>query len=153
MLFSQTLPLKKLYVDGVSEPCAKAFLLTLINYRPESQTRMALRAVRARVTTRDFVVGVTSLAAAVASVSDMASFPPARAAAMVLLVILQTVQEIQTNKDECFRLARRATKILLDLKQRMEGRWESAPAALVENITEFKKCGDCQFLSNFYSLF
>ena len=100
---------------------------------------MSLRAVRSRINGRDFVVGITSLAAAVASVSDMASFPPARAAAMVILVILQTVQEVQTNKDECFRLARRSAKVLVDLKQRMEGRWESAPAALVESILEFKK--------------
>ena len=100
---------------------------------------MSLRAVRSRMNGRDFVVGITSLAAAVASVSDMASFPPARAAAMVILVILQTVQEVQTNKDECLRLARRSAKVLVDLKQRMEGRWESAPAALVESISEFKK--------------
>lgn len=101
---------------------------------------MSLKAIRTRINTKDLLLAVTSIAAVVADVSDMAQFAPTRAAAGVLLVILQTIQEIESNKDSCYKLARRAAKIMLDLKQRMEGRWDSAPKALVENILEFEKC-------------
>ena len=99
---------------------------------------MPLKVVRSKIKPKDVALAVTSLAAIVADVGDMASFPPVRAAATILLVILQTVQEIESNRDSCQRLARRAAKLLLDLKQRMDGRWETAPKALVDNINEFE---------------
>ena len=101
---------------------------------------MPLKAIRTKVRPKDVALAVTSIAAIVADVADMASFPPVRAAATVLLVILQTIQEVESNKDSCHRLARRAARLLLDLKHRMEGRWDTAPKALVENILEFEKC-------------
>ncbi|KLO11649.1 hypothetical protein SCHPADRAFT_461161 [Schizopora paradoxa] len=100
---------------------------------------MPLKAIRTKVRPKDVVLAVTSIAAVVADVAEMASFPPVRAAATVLLVILQTIQEIESNKESCHRLARRAARLLLDLKHRMEGRWDTAPKALVENILEFEK--------------
>jgi hypothetical protein len=69
----------------------------------------------------------------------MVQFTPVRAAAGILLVILQTIQELDANKDACFRLARHAARVLIDLRRRMEGRWDTAPPALIENIRDFER--------------
>ena len=100
---------------------------------------MPLRIVRTKIKAKDVALAVTSLAGVISDVVDVAQFPPARAAATIVLVILQTIQEIESNKDSCARLGRRAAKILLDLQSRMEGRWENAPPSLTRNIGEFEK--------------
>ncbi|KAI0028953.1 hypothetical protein K488DRAFT_57492, partial [Vararia minispora EC-137] len=48
-------------------------------------------------------------------------------------------QEVKANKAECARLAYRASRMLLDLGRRMEGKWDNAPAALLENVQEFER--------------
>ena len=100
---------------------------------------MPLRVIRNPIKAREVLFAATAFASVTVDVSDMVQFTPVRAAAGILLVILQTIQEMDANKDACFRLARRAAKILLDLKKRMEGRWENAPRPLIENIEEFEK--------------
>lgn len=97
------------------------------------------RIVKTRINSKDAIFAATSIASIVSDVADMAQFIPARAAASIVLVILQTVQEIDNNKVACYKLARRSAKILVDLKNRMTGRWDSAPAALISNILEFEK--------------
>lgn len=91
-----------------------------------------------KFTTNDALRAASSVAAAVASISDMASFPPTRAAASLVLVILETIQQIDSNRTSCYKLARRAARILVELKARMEGRWESAPKALVDSVASFE---------------
>lgn len=100
---------------------------------------MSLKAIRSRIKAKDVVLAATSVAALAANISNMSQFPPAQAAATVLLAILQLVQDIERNKDDCLRLARRAANVLLDLSQRMNGRWDSAPTALVNNILQFER--------------
>ncbi|KAL5510984.1 hypothetical protein ACEPAG_3703 [Sanghuangporus baumii] len=97
------------------------------------------KVVKARVNATDALVAATSIASIVAHVSDMLQFIPARAAASVILVILKTVQEIDNNKVAVYKLARRSAKILVELKVRMTGRWETAPKALLENIRDYEK--------------
>ena len=46
---------------------------------------------------------------------------------------------VKSNRDDCFRLARRAARLLIDLGRRMEGKWESAPPALLENVRDFER--------------
>lgn len=65
-------------------------------------------------------------------------FPPATAAASVLLLILQTIQSIQVNKSGCDRLARRAAQILIDINEQMRGRYHEAPEALLRNLDRFE---------------
>ena len=100
---------------------------------------MPLKVIRTKIKPKDVALAVTSVAAVIADVADMASFPPVRAAATILLVILQTLQEIEINKDTCHRLVGRAARLLVDLRQRMEGRWENAPKALIDNVRQFEK--------------
>ena len=69
----------------------------------------------------------------------MLQFTLARAAASVILVILRTIQEIDNNEVSVYKLAGRSAKILVDLKVRMSGRWDTAPKALVENIRDYEK--------------
>ncbi|KAG1823056.1 hypothetical protein EV424DRAFT_1487549 [Suillus variegatus] len=65
-------------------------------------------------------------------------FPPASAAVAVLLLILQTIQNIQVNKSACDRLARRAAQILIDIDEQMRGRYHEAPEALLRNLERFE---------------
>lgn len=98
---------------------------------------MALRAVRR--STRDnalnWVVTTTQIAA---NVSAMLPFPPTMAAATLLLSILQIINDIKANQQECLRLAHRAAHLLTALGRRMEGKWDDAPQSLLENIREFE---------------
>ena len=101
---------------------------------------MPLRVIRSPIKAREALLAATVFASITVDVSDMVQFTPVRAAAGLLLVILQTIQEMDANKDACYRLARRAATILLDLRRRMDGRWDDAPRALIENIQDFEKC-------------
>ncbi|KAL5498101.1 hypothetical protein ACEPAH_2231 [Sanghuangporus vaninii] len=101
------------------------------------------KVVKTRINATDALVAATSIASIVAHISDMLQFIPARAAASVILVILKTVQEIDNNKVAVYKLARRSAKILVDLKVRMIGRWETAPKALIENIRDYEKVLVC----------
>lgn len=97
---------------------------------------------KSRINSTDVVVAGTAIARMIANISDMAQFIPARAAASAVLIILQTVQEIDNNKVACYKLARRTANILIDLKNRMAGRWDSAPQALLDNIEEYERLAD-----------
>ncbi|KII83852.1 hypothetical protein PLICRDRAFT_444120 [Plicaturopsis crispa FD-325 SS-3] len=78
---------------------------------------------------------VTSI---VHELTGMMSFPPASAAVSILLLIFETIQSLQANKEGCLRIARRAARILLDIKDHMNGRWASAPPRLVKNLRTFQ---------------
>ncbi|KAI9451413.1 hypothetical protein BJY52DRAFT_1419138 [Lactarius psammicola] len=98
---------------------------------------MALRAVRRSSGNNalDWVVTSSQIAA---NVSAMLPFPPTMAAATLLLAILQIINDIKINQQECFRLAHRAARLLMALGRRMEGKWDDAPESLLENIREFE---------------
>ena len=99
---------------------------------------MPLRVIKTRLS-KDVVTVSAGIAALISDVSDVSQFPPARAAALIILVILETLQEIENNRDACFRLTKRSAKILLDIKSRMEGRWDTAPRTLIRNIMEYER--------------
>ncbi|KAH9018940.1 hypothetical protein EDB84DRAFT_1566241 [Lactarius hengduanensis] len=98
---------------------------------------MALRAVR-RSSGNNALDWVLTSSQIAASVSAMLPFPPTMAAATLLLAILQIVNDIKANQQECFRLAHRAARLLTALGRRMEGKWDDAPESLLENIREFE---------------
>lgn len=117
-----------------------------------------------RALTVDSVVSGAKVASTIIrEVADMTQFPPARAVANLLLAVCEALevrrcfclfprrqvgpltwgrsrQGVRRNKDQCRRLAERAAGILLDVGEHMEGRWESAPESLVENLSKFEKC-------------
>ncbi|KAH9054778.1 hypothetical protein EDB87DRAFT_1688903 [Lactarius vividus] len=98
---------------------------------------MALRAVR-RSSGNNALDWMLTSSQIAANVSAMLPFPPTMAAATLLLAILQIVNDIKTNQQECFRLAHRAARLLTALGRRMEGKWDDAPKSLLENIREFE---------------
>jgi hypothetical protein len=64
----------------------------------------------------------------------MMQFPPASAAASLLLLIFETIECVQTNQDACQRLAGRAAHLLFDIRDHMEGKWDNAPPQLLRNL-------------------
>ncbi|GLB44663.1 putative thioesterase thiol ester dehydrase-isomerase [Lyophyllum shimeji] len=79
-----------------------------------------------------------SAASLTKELASMSSFPPATAAVSIMLLILQTVQRVQSNKETCTRLARRCARILLDINEQMVGRWDTAPPGLIRNLETFQ---------------
>lgn len=67
------------------------------------------------------------------------SFPPAAAAAGVLFLIFDTIKHLQTNQTQCYRLAKRSLDLLVQIKEQMEGRMDTAPPSLLKNLEKFEK--------------
>ncbi|CDO70391.1 hypothetical protein BN946_scf184999.g31 [Trametes cinnabarina] len=65
-------------------------------------------------------------------------FPPAQAAAGILLLVFETIQKIQLNKDDCYRLAQRCLSMLVDIRDHMAEHQNSAPASLLKAISKFE---------------
>ncbi|TFK69796.1 hypothetical protein BDN72DRAFT_878230 [Pluteus cervinus] len=100
---------------------------------------MPLRIVRIPKLTKEDVIH-TAIAATsfTKDLSNLSCFPPAAAAISIVSLILQTVQDVQSNKEACHRLARRCARILSDINDQMEGRWDTAPPLLVKNLQNFE---------------
>jgi hypothetical protein len=90
-------------------------------------------------------------------VADVLNCPPARAAAALILLIFETIevqfprlcrkarglmilQGMRNNRAQCARLAERASRILLEVHDQMDGRWLDAPVSLVRNIKRLEGC-------------
>ncbi|KAK0239902.1 hypothetical protein EDD85DRAFT_949762 [Armillaria nabsnona] len=90
--------------------------------------------------------------------STMAIFPPACAAFAILEKILETVKDVQvrravsiyvpsntsksvfqSNKEACHRLVHKCARILFNINEQMEGRWESASPLLLKNISRLQE--------------
>jgi hypothetical protein len=71
-------------------------------------------------------------------VADVLQFPPARAAAALLVLIFETVEGMRRNKEQCARLAERAAHVLLGVHEQMRGRWTDAPESLVRNLANYE---------------
>ena len=130
---------------------------------------MPLRYVRTRnlkiSTGNALSIAITTTSIA-SELADIAQFPPVRAAAAILLVIFETIQvsitnflvvyvlsimysfyslqSIQTNRADCLRLARRCLTLLVDIKDQLEGRWSTAPGALLKNVKKLEGFGSIQ---------
>ncbi|KAA1467028.1 hypothetical protein DENSPDRAFT_868817 [Dentipellis sp. KUC8613] len=109
-----------------------------------------VRAVKQRASGSNALDVAASIAKLVSDVTNMLSFPPAAAAASIVLTILQTVQEVKSSQQDCQRLARRTARLLIELGRRMDGRWENAPKALLQNVNEFQTTLVCiqQFMQD-----
>ncbi|KAJ7058118.1 hypothetical protein C8F01DRAFT_1149592 [Mycena amicta] len=80
-----------------------------------------------------------SLTSLTKDLADMACFPPATALVAVVLLVVQTAQSVQANKEGCHRLARRCARMVLDVNDQMLGRWDSAPPSLVKNLARLQE--------------
>ncbi|KAI0052469.1 hypothetical protein FA95DRAFT_1324926 [Auriscalpium vulgare] len=79
----------------------------------------------------DYALALTELAA---SVSNMLQFTPAAAAASILAATLKAMAAVKTNQERCMRIGERAARALEALDTQMDGRWDSAPRSLLENL-------------------
>jgi hypothetical protein len=109
---------------------------TLAKSAPSPAKIKAVKKVVTPNNTLTLAITATTLAQQVATIAPI---PAAGAAVSVLLLVLECVQKVQTNQDACWRLAKRAARILLDINEQMEGRWESAPPLLLKNLEKFKE--------------
>ncbi|EIM84507.1 uncharacterized protein STEHIDRAFT_148524 [Stereum hirsutum FP-91666 SS1] len=100
---------------------------------------MALRIVKRRVSSMDGLGVAKEVASFVKDISNMSQFAPVAVAAALILRILELLQAVKTNQVQCFELARRAAKLLLNISRRMENKWHTAPHSLIENIREFEE--------------
>ncbi|KAF8890621.1 hypothetical protein BD779DRAFT_1516063 [Infundibulicybe gibba] len=101
---------------------------------------MPLRFVKVpRSSTNDALHLAISAATLTKELSNLAQFPPATAAVSVILLIFETIQGVQNNKVACLQLARRCARILLDINEQMEGRWNTAPPSLLKNLEKFEQ--------------
>ncbi|KAH8084920.1 hypothetical protein BXZ70DRAFT_567025 [Cristinia sonorae] len=100
---------------------------------------MPLRYVRRKLTASTVLTVAVATTAITRELADMAQFPPAKAAASLLLMIFQTIQSVELNRNECYRLARRCLSLLVDMRDQMEGRWEDAPESLLRNFGKFEE--------------
>ncbi|KAI0269377.1 hypothetical protein BC834DRAFT_841920 [Gloeopeniophorella convolvens] len=78
---------------------------------------------------------ITQLAS---DVGDAMQIGPLKTAATLLRVILDTVQEVKSNRDACLRLARRAAAFVLNIRDTMDGKWDPAPPSLKEAVDRFE---------------
>lgn len=119
---------------------------------------MPLRYIRRSVTAKSVLSAAVATTSVSRDLSSLLAFPPAKAAAGILFLIFKTIQvrvcslqvwgaqfltlhqDLETNKLECYRLANRCMSLLTDMKDAMEGRWESASDALLRNFTKFEEC-------------
>ncbi|KAI0052474.1 hypothetical protein FA95DRAFT_1553479 [Auriscalpium vulgare] len=67
-------------------------------------------------------------------VSNMLQFTPAAAAAALLTAVLKTTVAVKINQERCMRIGERAARSLASLGLQMEGKWESAPQSLLDNL-------------------
>ncbi|KAH9893932.1 hypothetical protein C8Q73DRAFT_774184 [Cubamyces lactineus] len=92
-----------------------------------------------RVTADDALGALIATSAVTKEIADIMQFPPAQAAAGILLLVFQTIQKIQSNKEECYRLARRCLSMLIDIRDHMSDQWETAPPSLLKAIAKFEE--------------
>ncbi|EPS97305.1 hypothetical protein FOMPIDRAFT_157411 [Fomitopsis schrenkii] len=90
------------------------------------------------VTAEDVLQLAVDVAAATKELSNLASFTPAAIASGILLEIFKTIQQIQTNKADCHRLALRCLSLLRRVHDQMVGRWEDSPPSLVKALKAFE---------------
>ncbi|KAG7448050.1 uncharacterized protein BT62DRAFT_1074567 [Guyanagaster necrorhizus] len=100
---------------------------------------MALRRIRVIARTSTALNLAILSSSLTKDMSTMAIFPPACAAFAILEQILQIVKDVQSNKEACHRLVHKCARILFNINEQMEGRWESASPLLLKNISRFQE--------------
>ncbi|KAI0742707.1 hypothetical protein C8Q80DRAFT_1221158 [Daedaleopsis nitida] len=95
-----------------------------------------------RVTGKDALSALIATSSITREIADLLQFAPAKAAASILLVIFETIKNVQTNRHDCHRLARRCLSLLVEMREQLQGHEESAPPSLLKAITKFEETLD-----------
>ncbi|KAK2462508.1 hypothetical protein APHAL10511_005478 [Amanita phalloides] len=109
-------------------------------YYVDSVVVMPLRSIRIprpQFDKSDVIGAVVATSALAKELSNLSMFPPIVATASVLLLILQTVQSIEKNKDACSNLVHRCAQVLLDLNDIMKEKWDTASPSLLRNLAKY----------------
>ncbi|KAI0776820.1 hypothetical protein BD413DRAFT_610404 [Trametes elegans] len=101
---------------------------------------MPLKIVKIRrPTVDDALNGLILTSSVTKEIADIMQFPPAQAAAGVLLLVFETIQHVQTSKQDCYRLAQRCLSLLVEMRDQMGGRWDSAPPSLIKALSKYEE--------------
>ncbi|KAI8972561.1 hypothetical protein BD414DRAFT_425575 [Trametes punicea] len=92
-----------------------------------------------KVTADDAISALVATSAVSKQLADIMQFPPAQAAAGVLLLVFETIQKIQSNREDCNRLAQRCLSMLMDIRDHLSDHRGSAPASLLKAISKFEE--------------
>lgn len=112
-------------------PC----LSTSISTMPKASK---LKIIRSKIKSKDVISTARSITQLIETVGDITSIPALSLSAKLLGSILKDVEKVESNKDACLRLAERVTRILEYLKQRVDGRPDSVPQPLLDDIRHFE---------------
>ncbi|KAH9948499.1 hypothetical protein B0H21DRAFT_237381 [Amylocystis lapponica] len=102
---------------------------------------MPLKYIRARVprVTVDDALNIAVISASTTQqLANLSQFPAVSTAASILLAIFQTIQNVQTNKNDCYRLARRCLALLVDIQEQIDGRREDTPESLTNALSKLE---------------
>ncbi|KZT05217.1 uncharacterized protein LAESUDRAFT_813601 [Laetiporus sulphureus 93-53] len=100
---------------------------------------MVLRYIRSRVKGDTILYLAVSTTTATQQLASVVRFALVSVPATILLRIFQTIQSVQRNKSECYRLANRCLALLVDISEHMDDRWDSAPPSLAKALNKFEK--------------
>ncbi|KAI0370861.1 hypothetical protein BV20DRAFT_943216 [Pilatotrama ljubarskyi] len=100
---------------------------------------LPIKIIRRAVTVNNALAALTVTSEVTKQIADIMQFPPAQAAAGVLLLVFETIQKIEANKDGCYRLARRCLALLVDIRDHMMDHWDAAPPSLVKALSRFEE--------------
>ena len=53
------------------------------------------------------------------------------------------LQQVKSNRNSCMRLARRAIAFVVQIRDTMDGKWDSAPPSLKESVDRFESYAPC----------
>ncbi|RPD77045.1 hypothetical protein L226DRAFT_483343 [Lentinus tigrinus ALCF2SS1-7] len=92
-----------------------------------------------KLTANDALSALIATSSVTREIADLLQFAPAKAAAGILLLIFETVKNVQTNRQDCHRLARRCLSLLVDIRDQLADHAGPIPPRLVKAISKFEE--------------
>ncbi|RDX41179.1 hypothetical protein OH76DRAFT_1489711 [Lentinus brumalis] len=95
-----------------------------------------------KLTANDALSALIATSSVTKEIADLLQFTPAKAAAGVLLLIFETLKHVQTNRQDCNRLARRCLSLLVDIRDQLADHAGPVPPRLLKAISKFEETLD-----------
>ncbi|KAA1476686.1 hypothetical protein DENSPDRAFT_524588 [Dentipellis sp. KUC8613] len=99
---------------------------------------MSFRLFGRRPGASEILPTVTTINQLTYDIADAMQIGPLKGVCAILGRILDTAQKVQGNRDSCLRLTRRATTFILNVRDRMHGKWDSAPQGVKDAVDDFE---------------
>ncbi|KAI0717740.1 hypothetical protein C8T65DRAFT_571587 [Cerioporus squamosus] len=92
-----------------------------------------------KLTANDALGALIATSSVTKEIADLLQFTPAKAAAGILLLIFETLKNVQTNRQDCNRLARRCLSLLVDIRDQLVDHAGPVPPRLLKAISKFEE--------------